>query len=84
MCNSGAASWHSWSEVTLEIAERLGVPVKTTKVSPIQLADLTQFTAKRPLVTVMSNQRLQNILGNEIRHWSAALEDYLVEKYQPR
>ena len=84
MCNSGAASWHSWSEVTLEIAERLGVPVKTTKVSPIQLADLTQFKARRPLSTVMSNQRLQNLLGIEIRPWSAALEDYLVEKYQPR
>jgi len=84
LCNSGMASWHSWAEKTLGLAESLGVPVQTTHVRPIQLAELTQLKAARPLSTVMSNQRLQNLLGIEIRHWSAALEDYLVEKYQPR
>jgi len=84
LCNSGIASWHSWAEKTLGLAESLGVPVQTTHVRPIKLAELTQLKAARPLSTVMSNQRLQNLLGIEIRHWSAALEDYLVEKYQPR
>lgn len=84
LCNSGMASWHSWAEKTLGLAESLGVPVQTTHVRPIQLAELTQLKAARPLSTVMSNQRLQNLLGIEIRHWSVALEDYLVEKYQPR
>jgi dTDP-4-dehydrorhamnose reductase len=84
LCNSGVASWHSWAETTLRLAESLGVPVKTTQVRPTKLAELTQLKALRPLSTVMSNQRLQNLLGIEIRHWSAALEDYLVEKYQPR
>ncbi len=84
LCNSGTATWHSWAETSLEIAQRLGVPVKTTRVQPIALASLTQFKARRPLKTLMSNARLQNILGMEIRSWQDALEEYLVEKYQPK
>jgi len=84
LCNSGIASWHSWAEAALEIAARLGVPVKTTRVQPIKLASLTQFKAQRPLMTRMSNARLQSLLGGEFRNWHDALEDYLVQKYQPQ
>lgn len=81
LCNSGLASWHSWAEVTLAIATRLGVPVKTSQVKPIKLAELTQLNAQRPLLTQMKNERLQCLLGGEIRHWRVALVDYLREKY---
>jgi dTDP-4-dehydrorhamnose reductase len=84
LCNSGIASWHSWAEAALSIAERLGVPVKTTRVKPVELASLTQLKAQRPLMTRMSNAKLQSLLGGEIRNWYDALEDYLVEKYQPK
>lgn len=82
LCNSGSASWHSWAETALKMAEGLGLPVKTTRVKPIKLADLTQLKALRPLMTVMSNERLENLLGIEIRHWSEALEEYLIEKHR--
>lgn len=84
MCNSGAASWHSWAEAALRIAKELGMPVKTTCVKPIALASLTQLKAPRPLLTLMSNARLQNLLGCQLRNWDDALADYLVEKYQPK
>ena len=84
LCNSGIASWHSWAEAALQIAEILGVPVKTTRVRPIKLAELTQLKAPRPLQTVMSNVRLQALLGSEIRNWTAALEEYLAAKFQPK
>ncbi len=84
LCNTGSASWHSWAETTLKVAEGLGLPVKTTQVKPIKLAELTQLKALRPLMTVMSNERLQNLLGIEIRHWREALEEYLIEKYRQK
>jgi dTDP-4-dehydrorhamnose reductase len=84
LCNSGAASWHSWAEAALEVAQRLGLPVKTARVQPVKLASLTQFKALRPLMTQMSNVKLQNLLGRPIRNWRDALEDYLVKKYQPK
>jgi dTDP-4-dehydrorhamnose reductase len=84
MCNSGVASWHSWAEAALAIAAGLGVPVKTTTVRPIELASLTQLKAPRPLLTVMSNAKCQSLLGGEIRNWYDALEEYLVQKYQPQ
>jgi len=84
LCNSGIASWHSWAESALGIASWIGLPVKTTAVRPIQLAELTQLKAARPLQTVMSNEKLQTLLGREIRNWSTALEDYLTAKYQTK
>lgn len=81
LCNSGIASWHSWAEAALSAAAQLGLPVKTTKVRPIKLAELTQLKARRPLMTVMSNARLQNLLGHEIRSWTGALQDYLAAKH---
>ncbi|WP_395752114.1 dTDP-4-dehydrorhamnose reductase [Prosthecobacter sp.] len=84
LCNSGIASWHTWAEAALGIAEWLGVPVKTTRVQPVPLASLTQFKAQRPLMTLMSNAKLQGLLGEEIRNWHDALEEYLVQKYQPK
>lgn len=84
LCNSGIASWHSWAESALKIARKIGIPVKTTTVRPIQLAELTQLKAPRPLHTVMSNEKLQNLLGREIRNWNVALEDYLIEKHRSR
>jgi dTDP-4-dehydrorhamnose reductase len=62
----------------------LGVPVNTTQVRTIKLAELTQLKAPRPLHTVMSNQRLQALLGSEIRNWTTALEDDLAAKFQPK
>lgn len=82
LCNSGIASWYSWAETALGIAQWMGVPVKTTRVRPIRLAELTQLNAPRPLQTVMSNQRLQDLLGAGIRNWTEALEDYLTTQYQ--
>lgn len=84
LCNSGSASWHTWAEAALSIAARLGLPLRTTRVQPVGLASLTQLKAQRPLLTLMSNAKLQGLLGREIRHWHDALEDYLVQKYQPQ
>jgi len=84
LCNGGSASWHSWAESALGIAGRLGVPVKTTQVRPARLAELTRLKAARPVRTVMSNERLQNLIGCEIRDWSTALDEYLTEKHRAR
>jgi hypothetical protein len=35
-------------------------------------------------MTVMSNERLQNLLGIEVRQWNEALEEYLDRKYTVR
>jgi dTDP-4-dehydrorhamnose reductase len=84
LCSSGSASWHSWAEAALSIAARLGFPLKTTRVQPVALASLTQLKAQRPLLTQMSNAKLQGMLGHEIRNWHDALAEYLVQKYQPK
>lgn len=83
LCNSGSASWHSWAEATLEFARKTRLPVGTAPVRPIQLAELSFLKAQRPLMTIMRNDRLQQVLGVSIRDWREALEDYVVQKYSP-
>ncbi|MGV3664453.1 MAG: dTDP-4-dehydrorhamnose reductase [Prosthecobacter sp.] len=81
LCNSGSASWHSWAEAALEAARKTGLPVGTAQVRPIQLAELSFLKAPRPLMTIMSNAKLQNILGMTVRDWREALEEYVGQKY---
>lgn len=81
LCNSGTASWHTWAEATLEFARQAGVPVGTVQVRPVQLAELSFLKAPRPLMTIMSNARLQQVLGIRIRDWREALEEYVQQKY---
>lgn len=82
LCNSGSASWHSWAEATLEFARKAGLPVGEVRVRPIQLAELSFLKAPRPLMTIMSNARLQEILGVSIRDWREALADHVAQKHQ--
>lgn len=81
LCNSGVASWHTWAEATLHEAARLGLPLKTQLVRAIHLGELTQLKAPRPLMTLMSNRRLQELLGREVRSWEVALKEYLQQQY---
>lgn len=77
LCNSGTASWQEWGEKALEIASRLGVPVRTTKLAPLALAECTFFKDARPPHTRMSTERFTTITGIRPRAWQEALEEHL-------
>ena len=77
LCNSGTASWQEWGEKALEIAARLGVPVRTQKLAPLALAECTFFKDARPPHTSMSTGRCTAITGIQPRPWQEALEDHL-------
>ena len=77
LCNSGTASWQEWGEKALEIAARLGVPVRTRKLAPLALAECTFFKDARPPHTSMSTGRFTAITGIHPRPWQEALEDHL-------
>ncbi|MBL9130876.1 MAG: sugar nucleotide-binding protein, partial [Verrucomicrobiaceae bacterium] len=83
LCNSGSASWHGWAQAALEIAASLGVPVRTTQVTPAELSSLTFFKAARPPHTTMRVDKLNRIAGITPRHWRVALVDYLTQKHAP-
>jgi len=70
--NSGSATWFEFAKT---IIERAGIDAK---VSPIPSSDYPT-PAMRPPYSTLDNTKLTGVVG-EIRHWSEALDDYLVAK----
>jgi dTDP-4-dehydrorhamnose reductase len=84
VCNSGpAASWLSYGETTLRLAAELGIPLRSTTITPTQLADARAFKAPRPVHTAMDPQRLAALLGTPPRPWPDALREYLHTYHAP-
>jgi len=72
--NSGHCSWYDFAK---EILTQLGKDA--VELVPISSADLTR-PARRPLYSVLSNEKLQRDAGITMRPWQEALKDYLKEK----
>jgi dTDP-4-dehydrorhamnose reductase len=80
-CNSGSCSWREWGEHALRKARELGVPVTSTEIRPIGLADMKAFVAPRPPHTEMSVAKLAQATGFPPRSWQEAVDDYLQQKF---
>lgn len=83
LCNSGSSTWQAYGQTTLDIAARLGLPLKARTVEGITRASLTTFKAKRPEFTAFDTTRFQALSGIHPRPWEAALEEYLRRQYVP-
>ncbi len=77
LCNSGSCSWRDYGEHALACAAAMGLPVKTTKVSPLKLRDMEAFVAERPVNTVMSTRRFTQLTKITPRPWQDAVRDYI-------
>ena len=76
LCNSGTCSWRDYGEYALECAKRHGVPVLTTTVAPLTLADMKGFVAVRPPHTSLDTGKFTRATGITPRPWKEAVEEY--------
>ncbi len=82
-CNAGACSWQEYGAHALAVASEAGVPLRTTTVAPIRLADMKQFIAPRPIFSILSTRKLTSVTGISPRHWRDSLRDYILKKHAP-
>jgi len=82
-CNEGTCSWQEYGTHALAVASEAGVPLRTTTVAPIRLADMKQFIAPRPIFSILSTRKLTSVTGISPRHWRDALRDYIFKKHAP-
>ncbi len=75
--NSGGCTWRDYGEHALECAARAGLPVKTTQVKSIPIAEMKAFVARRPVYTVLSTEKLATLTGAPPRPWQQAVEAYV-------
>ena len=76
LCNRGTCSWRDYGEYALECAKRHGVPVLTTTVAPLTLADMKTFVAMRPPHTSLDTGKFTRATGITPRPWKEAVEEY--------
>ncbi len=82
-CNAGSCSWKEFAEEAIQQAAVQGVPLTTTRVEPLRMADIKAFTAPRPVHTVMSTAKLTRVTGRIPRAWQEAVRDYIKVAYAP-
>jgi dTDP-4-dehydrorhamnose reductase len=61
----------------LDIAAKLGAPLKARTVAGFSRLQFAGFTALRPEFTAMSTEKFQKLSGVRPRPWQEALEDHL-------
>ena len=77
LCNSGSCSWRDYGEYALHCAARLGMPLLTTSVAPLKLAEMKNFIATRPVQTALDTTKFSALYEKPLRSWQEALEDYI-------
>ncbi|PIQ89382.1 MAG: dTDP-4-dehydrorhamnose reductase [Candidatus Omnitrophica bacterium CG11_big_fil_rev_8_21_14_0_20_42_13] len=70
--NSGSCSWYSMAK---EIVKKMNLGVKT---EPIKSKELKR-PAKRPLNSVLNNNKFKRLVKKPMRNWKDALSAYLIE-----
>jgi dTDP-4-dehydrorhamnose reductase len=71
--NSGNCSWYEFAREILRLAG-----IREVELKPITSEELDR-PAPRPRFSVLENYCLRVVLGNSMREWKEALEDYLRE-----
>lgn len=75
---NGACSWYDFAVAIFEEAEILGYPLKLQRVVPITTAEYPT-AAQRPAYSILSNQKLDSIIGPSLFHWRAGLRKTLAQ-----
>ena len=76
--NSGVASWYDFSIAIFEEAKVLHFPLKVHRVSPISTRDYPT-PAKRPAYSVLSGEKISNVLGARPPQWRISLREMLTQ-----
>jgi dTDP-4-dehydrorhamnose reductase len=78
--NAGPTTWHAFAMGILATGRKLGLPLKTTRVTPCTTAEYPR-PAPRPAYSVLDTTRIERALGKAPRAWQEALTDYLESEF---
>ena len=81
LVNGGHCSWQEYGQATLDIAARLGLPLKQSVVEGHTMVGFAPFIAQRPAFSALDTSLFTKLTGLHPRPWQTALEAYLSEQY---
>ena len=81
LCNAGGCSWREYGQLALDAALEAGINLRTSHVRPISLKSMTSFLARRPVYTVMNQQRYRDLTGVSPRQWKEAVRAHVRARF---
>jgi dTDP-4-dehydrorhamnose reductase len=82
--NSGECSWQEYAQWALDCCQRIGLSLKTKTVGASKLADMSSWVARRPVYSVLSTAKYDQLTGTPSRAWREAVADYITRFYSKK
>jgi dTDP-4-dehydrorhamnose reductase len=82
--NTGECSWQEYGQWALDCCQRFGVTVKAKTVDALELKDMKNWVARRPVYSVLSSARYTELTGASPRTWRDAVADYIRRFYSEK
>jgi dTDP-4-dehydrorhamnose reductase len=82
--NSGECSWQEYAQHALDCCRSLGISLKAKSVGALKLADMKNWTARRPVFSVLSTAKYAKLSGVTPRSWRDAVADYIERSYSKK
>jgi dTDP-4-dehydrorhamnose reductase len=82
--NAGKCSWQEYAQWALDCCCDAGVPLKTRSVGALNLNDMTNWVARRPVYSVLSTAKYTGLTGVAPRAWRDAVADYITRFYSKK
>src|SRR6266496_2507343 len=82
--SAGECSWQEYGQWALDCCEAFGVPIKAKTVDALELKDMENWVARRPVYSVLSSVRYTELTGASSRTWRDAVADYIRRFYSKK
>jgi dTDP-4-dehydrorhamnose reductase len=82
--NAGKCSWQEYAQWALDCCRDAGIPLKGTTVGALQLSEMTNWVARRPVYSVLSTAKYAEVTGRASRAWREAVADYITRFYSKK
>ena len=79
--NAGECSWQEYAQFALDCCRSLGIPLKAKAVGTLELSDMQNWIARRPVYSVLSAAKYIAITGTTPRNWRDAVGEYVKSFY---
>ena len=82
--NAGECSWREYAQWALDCCRDAGIPLKGTTAGALQLSEMTNWVARRPVYSVLSTAKYAEVTGRASRAWREAVADYITRFYSKK
>jgi dTDP-4-dehydrorhamnose reductase len=82
--NAGECSWQEYAQWALDCCVAEGIALKAKTVGALQLTDMKNWVARRPVYSVLSTAKYSALTGDSPRAWRDAVADYIKRFYSKK